>query len=37
MVARHDDGDDSKSAIGESSSLASTWSDDNQLDMELGR
>ena len=33
MVARHDDGDDS---IGDrrSSSLASTWSDDNQLDME---
>ena len=33
MVARHDDGDDS---IGDrrSSSLASTWSDENRLDME---
>ena len=33
MVARHDDGDDS---IGDrrSSSLASTWSDENRLNME---
>ena len=35
MVARHKDGDDD---IGDwrSSSLASTWSDDNRLDMEHG-